>query len=106
MACDTIAQLQVAVQALVVVLTTCANDLLNVGANVSVGVEAQANIVACVAAIITVSFLFLPLSAIAKFSSFFTAPCQGLRSGFCQVRTFRGRRALCPDRCGSPPVPR
>ncbi|KAB5588334.1 hypothetical protein CTheo_8220 [Ceratobasidium theobromae] len=52
-ACDTIAQLQVAVQALVVVLTTCANDLLNVGANVSVGVEAQANIVACVAAIIT-----------------------------------------------------
>lgn len=53
--CETIAQLEVAVKALVAVCSACADDLLKIGAGVTVDAEARASIVACVAAILTVS---------------------------------------------------
>lgn len=61
-ACGTVAELEVAVKVLVALLKTCADDLLKVGAGVTVTVEAQASIVTCVAGIITVSFSSLSLS--------------------------------------------
>lgn len=62
LACGTVAELEVAVKVLVALLKTCADDLLKVGAGVTVTVEAQASIVTCVAGIITVSFSSLSLS--------------------------------------------
>ncbi|KAB5588338.1 hypothetical protein CTheo_8224 [Ceratobasidium theobromae] len=51
--CGTIAELTVAVHALVAAIQICANDLLRVGAGVVVDVEAKASIVACLVATIT-----------------------------------------------------
>lgn len=54
-ACTTLADLEAHVKILVAVFQGCADELLKVGANVAVDVEAKASIVACIAAIITVS---------------------------------------------------
>lgn len=53
LACNTIAELHVAIDVLVALFKTCADDLLKVGAGVVVDVEAKASIVACIAAVIT-----------------------------------------------------
>ncbi|CAE6403009.1 unnamed protein product [Rhizoctonia solani] len=51
--CSTIAELTVAVDVLVALFKGCADDLLKIGAGVVVTAEAQANIVACIAGLIT-----------------------------------------------------
>ncbi|CAE6451159.1 unnamed protein product [Rhizoctonia solani] len=53
LACATIAELEVAVKALVAVLKICADDLLKVGAGVVVAADAKLSIIACVCSIIT-----------------------------------------------------
>lgn len=53
--CTSIAELDVAVDVLVALFKTCSDDLLKIGAGVVVSVDVQANIVACIAATITVS---------------------------------------------------
>ncbi|KAH7332926.1 hypothetical protein B0J17DRAFT_721704 [Rhizoctonia solani] len=52
-ACGSIAELNVAVDVLVALFKGCADDLLKIGTDVAVTVEAQASIVACIAGIIT-----------------------------------------------------
>ncbi|CAE6407800.1 unnamed protein product [Rhizoctonia solani] len=52
-ACGSIADLNVAVDLLVVHIRACADDLLKVGAGVAVSSDAQASIVACIAGVIT-----------------------------------------------------
>ncbi|KAF8597370.1 hypothetical protein BDV93DRAFT_562407 [Ceratobasidium sp. AG-I] len=51
--CNSILELKIAVGVLVALLKACAGDLLNTGAGVAVSDEAQASIVACFAATIT-----------------------------------------------------
>ncbi|CAE6473749.1 unnamed protein product [Rhizoctonia solani] len=51
--CVTIADLKVAVEALVAALQICADDLLQIGAEVAVEADAKLSIIACVASIIT-----------------------------------------------------
>ncbi|CAE6527703.1 unnamed protein product [Rhizoctonia solani] len=53
LACTTIAELEVAVKALVAVFKICADDLLKIGAGVVVEVDAKLSIIACVCSIIT-----------------------------------------------------
>ncbi|CAE6438378.1 unnamed protein product [Rhizoctonia solani] len=52
-ACNTLAELEIAVGVLANIFTGCADDLLKIGAGVVVTAEAQASIVACIAGIIT-----------------------------------------------------
>lgn len=52
-ACKTYAELEAAVNALIVLLKGCTNDLITVGADVVVEAEAKTNIVTCVVAAIT-----------------------------------------------------
>ncbi|CUA77104.1 hypothetical protein RSOLAG22IIIB_12553 [Rhizoctonia solani] len=51
--CGTLAELEVAVKALIAVCQICADDLIKIGANVSVTADAQLSIIACVCSIIT-----------------------------------------------------
>ncbi|QRV72101.1 hypothetical protein RhiJN_00115 [Ceratobasidium sp. AG-Ba] len=53
LACGTKAELQVAVGVLVALFKGCSDELLKIGAGVTIDVEAQASIVACVCSIIT-----------------------------------------------------
>jgi hypothetical protein len=53
--CATLVELEAAIRVLVDLFQTCADELLKVGAGVAVDLEAQASIVACLSAIITVS---------------------------------------------------
>ncbi|KDN35466.1 hypothetical protein RSAG8_11549, partial [Rhizoctonia solani AG-8 WAC10335] len=50
--CATFAELDVAAKVLVAVFQACADDLLNIGAGVSVAADAKLSIVACIASII------------------------------------------------------
>lgn len=52
--CNTVADVTVAIHALVAVITGCADELLKIGAGVQVVAEAKLNIAACIAAILTV----------------------------------------------------
>ncbi|KAF8602428.1 hypothetical protein BDV93DRAFT_545280 [Ceratobasidium sp. AG-I] len=51
--CGSIVQLTVAIQALILVFQGCCDELLKIGAGVAITVDAQANIVVCIAAMIT-----------------------------------------------------
>ncbi|KAG8710328.1 hypothetical protein FRC11_004640 [Ceratobasidium sp. 423] len=51
--CNTVADLTVAVDAIVALLKGCSDELIKIGAGVSVTADAQASIVACIAGIIT-----------------------------------------------------
>ncbi|KEP51796.1 putative transmembrane protein [Rhizoctonia solani 123E] len=53
LACVTIAELEIAVKALVAVFQGCADELLDIGADVVVEADAKLSIIACVASIIT-----------------------------------------------------
>lgn len=52
--CNTLAELQVQVGICVALFKACADELLKIGAGVTLEVGAKANIVACFAALITV----------------------------------------------------
>ncbi|EUC59578.1 transmembrane protein, putative [Rhizoctonia solani AG-3 Rhs1AP] len=53
LACGTIAELEVAVKVLIALFQGCADELLNIGADVVVEADAKLSIIACVASIIT-----------------------------------------------------
>lgn len=85
-----------AVDVLVAVFKTCAEELLKIGAGVTVDVEAKASIVACISAVITVS-LITAYFLTQTYASHGIASRQSLRSGVRQVRYHRCSCALCQD---------
>ncbi|CAE6451146.1 unnamed protein product [Rhizoctonia solani] len=53
LACGTIADVEAAIKAMIVAIKICSDDLVKIGTGVVVDVDAQASIVACIAALIT-----------------------------------------------------
>lgn len=96
--CGTIQELTVVGNAMVASFTSCFDDLLKVGAGVAVSVDSQTNIVACIAALFSVSIVISYAMAVSHSSILLLAPCTGLRDCVPQVRPSHRAQLACRDR--------